>query len=139
MDDKESLKIQYLQMIQEPIGRMSTLSAIFKGFVATVATGIISLNEIVTKEYFVVSGMAVFLFAFLDMYYLYNEKKFRNLYEQVRSGKHEIDFSMDTTSVDKKKLVCECFGSTSIWLFYSGIIILLFIVYFSLNQVDCAQ
>jgi len=33
-------KIEYLQMIQEPISRMSTISAIFKGFAATIVAGI---------------------------------------------------------------------------------------------------
>ena len=33
-------KTEYLQMIQEPISRMSTVSAIFKGFAATIVSGI---------------------------------------------------------------------------------------------------
>lgn len=33
-------KKEYLQMIQEPICRMSTISAIFKGFAATIVAGI---------------------------------------------------------------------------------------------------
>ena len=33
-------KISYLQMIQSSIDRMSTTSAIFKGFSATIITGI---------------------------------------------------------------------------------------------------
>ena len=43
-------KVEYLQMIQEPICRMSTISAIFKGFAATVVAGIAALpyNEVNT-------------------------------------------------------------------------------------------
>ncbi len=37
-------KTEYLQMIQEPICRMSTISAIFKGFAATIVAGIATLT-----------------------------------------------------------------------------------------------
>ena len=40
----EDGKIEYLQMIQEPICRMSTISAIFKGFAATIVAGIAALT-----------------------------------------------------------------------------------------------
>lgn len=33
-------KAAYLHMIQEPICRMSTISAVFKGFAATIVSGI---------------------------------------------------------------------------------------------------
>lgn len=36
----EEGKKEYLQMLQEPICRMSTISAIFKGFAATIVAGI---------------------------------------------------------------------------------------------------
>lgn len=45
-------KIEYLQMIQSCIDRMSTLSSIFKGFAATLVVGlsvIIELNEFAFK------------------------------------------------------------------------------------------
>ena len=37
-------KIEYLQMIQEAICRMSTTSAIFKGFAATIVAGISAIS-----------------------------------------------------------------------------------------------
>ena len=36
--------VAYLQIIQEPICRMSTISAIFKGFSATIVAGISALS-----------------------------------------------------------------------------------------------
>lgn len=39
-NNSSSEKLGYLQLIQEPICRMSTISAIFKGFAATVVAGI---------------------------------------------------------------------------------------------------
>ena len=114
-------KVEYLQMIQEPICRMSTISAIFKGFAATVVAGIAALpyNEVNTW----ILGLSfapVILFAFLDIYYLRLEKKYRFLYEQVRSDTHEIDFSMELTKDNKaaKSRIGDCVKSPSIWLFY---------------------
>ena len=40
----EESKAAYLQIIQEPICRMSTISAIFKGFAATIVAGISALS-----------------------------------------------------------------------------------------------
>ena len=37
-------KREYLALIQEPIGRLSTASSIFKGFAATIVTGIAALS-----------------------------------------------------------------------------------------------
>lgn len=114
-------KVEYLQMIQEPICRMSTISAIFKGFAATVVAGTAALpyNEVNTW----ILGLSfapVILFAFLDIYYLRLEKQYRFLYEQVRSDIHEIDFSMELTKDNKaaKSRICDCVKSPSIWLFY---------------------
>ena len=52
--------------------------------------------------------------------YLRLEKKYRFLYEQVRSDTHEIDFSMELTKDNKaaKSRICDCVKSPSIWLFY---------------------
>ena len=45
----DEMKISYLQLIQEPICRMSTISAIFKGFAAT-ATYILPLVHQASKD-----------------------------------------------------------------------------------------
>ena len=42
-------KKEYLQMIQEPICRMSTISAIFKGFAATIVAGISLISYSTTR------------------------------------------------------------------------------------------
>lgn len=125
-------KMEYLQMIQEPIGRMSTASAIFKGFAATIVSGIAALsyrdlNSIVLALSFV----PVLLFAMLDIYYLKLEKKYRFLFNQVRSGEHPIDFSMELTkdNTAAKSRIRDCFKSPSVWLFYPAMIGILIVVY----------
>lgn len=128
----ESEKIEYLQMIQEPICRMSTISAIFKGFVATIVAGIAALTYCEVNTWILgLSFLPVLSFSFLDIYYLKIEKKFRFLYEQVRTGVHEIDFSMQLTNnnVLAKSRVWDCIKSPSIWLFYPVMFVILIIVF----------
>ena len=121
-------KIAYLQMIQEPIGRMSTASAIFKGFAAAIVAGIAALSYCDVNTCILgLSFVPVLLFALLDIYYLQLEKKYRYLYEQVRTGEHEVDFSMKLSKDKKaaKARIWDCIKSPSIWLFYPTMIAIL--------------
>lgn len=125
-------KIEYLQMIQEPIGRMSTASAIFKGFAATIVSGIAALTYCdIHHTVLALSFVPVLLFALLDIYYLKLEKKYRFLSEQVRIGEHPIDFSMELTKDNKaaNSRIWDCCKSPSIWLFYPAMIGILIVVY----------
>lgn len=125
-------KISYLQMIQEPICRMSTISAIFKGFAATIVAGVATLAyREVNTGVLGLSFLPVLLFLFLDIYYLKLERKYRFLYEQVRINKHIVDFSMKLTNDNRaaKSRIIDCIGSPSIWLFYPIMITILCIVF----------
>ena len=91
-------KKEYLQMLQEPICRMSTISAIFKGFAATIVAGISVISYPSTSIWILgLSFLPVVAFAILDIYYLKLERKFRFLFDQVRCDNHDIDFSMELT------------------------------------------
>jgi len=92
-------KKEYLQMLQEPICRMSTISAIYKGFSATIVAGISAISYSTTNLWVLgFSFLPVLSFAILDVYYLKMERKFRFLFDQVRLDKHAIDFSMRLTN-----------------------------------------
>jgi len=128
----EDGKIEYLQMIQEPICRMSTISAIFKGFAATIVAGIAALTYCEVNVWVLgLSFLPVVVFSFLDIYYLKVEKKYRFLYEQVRTGAHEVDFSMQLTNNNAvaKSRIWDCIKSPSIWLFYPIMFAILIIVF----------
>ena len=125
-------KVEYLQMIQEPICRMSTISAIFKGFAATNVAGIAALSYTdINNWVLALSFVPVLLFLFLDIYYLQLERKYRYLYEQVRSDNHDIDFSMVLTKNKKaaRARIWDCLLSPSIWLFYPAMIAILVAVF----------
>lgn len=124
-------KKEYLQMLQEPICRMSTISAIFKGFAATIVAGISAVSYETTNVWILaLSFLPVFAFAILDVYYLKLERKFRFLFEQVRLDKHEVDFSMKLTSdpleiISAKARTWDCIKSPSIYLFYPLMLLVL--------------
>ena len=131
----ESNKIAYLQMIQEPICRMSTISAIFKGFAATIVAGVATLAYKDVNVWILgLSFLPVLAFTVLDIYYLTLERKFRFLYEQVRKDEHDIDFSMKLTNdpveiIKAKARVWDCMKSPSVYLFYPLMIVILVIVF----------
>ena len=122
-------------MLQEPICRMSTISAIFKGFAATIVAGISAISYASTNIWVLgLSFLPVLAFAVLDVYYLKLERKFRFLFEQVRMDKHEIDFSMKLTNdplenISAKARTWDCIKSPSIYLFYPLMLLILVAVF----------
>lgn len=124
-------KKEYLQMLQEPICRMSTISAIFKGFAATIVAGISAISYSSTNIWILgLSFLPVLVFAVLDIYYLKLERKFRLLFDQVRLDEHEIDFSMKLTNdpveiIRANARTWDCIKSPSIYLFYPLMLLVL--------------
>ena len=124
-------KKEYLQMLQEPICRMSTISAIFKGFAATIVAGISVISYSTTNVWVLaLSFLPVLAFAIMDVYYLKLERKFRFLFDQVRQDKHDIDFSMKLTNdpleiLSARARTWDCIKSPSIYLFYPLMFIIL--------------
>jgi hypothetical protein len=88
-------KPDYLCMIQEAIGRMSTTSSILKGFAATVVTGIAAISFTDVNRYvLLLSVCPIISFMALDVHYLQQERRFRYLFDMVRQDKHDLDFAM---------------------------------------------
>ena len=128
-------KKEYLQMLQEPICRMSTISAIFKGFAATIVASISAISYSSTNVWVLgLSFLPVLAFAVLDVYYLKLERKFRFLFDQVRLNKHKVDFSMQLTRdpvdiINAKARTWDCIKSPSIYLFYPLMVLILVVVF----------
>jgi hypothetical protein len=117
-------RITYLQMIQETISRMSTTSSIFKGFSSTIVAGIALLSfHQIDPIVLILSFCPLIAFASLDVYYLRLERKQRYLYELVRLGIKEVDFSMRVklskgAQKNARARVVDCLCSPSFYLFY---------------------
>ena len=128
MDDN---KRAYLTLIQEPIGRLSTASSIFKGFTATIVTGTAALSYSDIKlVVLILTFIPILAFAALDLYYLQLERLYRGLYDEVRKGNHPVDFQI-VPPRDKRFIklsrasIWRCMSSPSIWLFYPAMFIIL--------------
>lgn len=127
-------RIQYLSMIQAAISRMSTSSALFKGFSATIVAGISMISYCQQNTFIIfLSFIPVVLFAILDMYYLRLEKKMRHLYKLVASGEHTCDFDMEYKIAredygEAGMRVSDILQSPSIYIFYPVMILILVIV-----------
>ena len=134
MNEINEKTIAYLSLIQEPVGRLSVASSVFKGFAATIVTGIAALSyQDISLKLLILSFVPIIAFAALDIYYLRLEKRYRGLYNEVISGEHEIDFSI---SLPKGKnaikeahaTIWNCVLSPSIWLFYPAMFLVLTVV-----------
>ena len=127
-------KIAHLQMIQGVIDRMSTSAAVYKGFAATIVTGIAAISFTdVRSRVLLAAFLPVVCFLAMDTYYLQLEKKYRILYEKVRTEVVLSDFSLNPycTKDELKKnraTVLDCLRSPSIWMFYGPIIVLAAVV-----------
>lgn len=97
-------KIKHLEFIQDIIDRQARNSFLLKGWVITLVAASFALSikdEVFSKTVFVY--FLVFIFWVMDTYYLWQERKFRCLYDHVRKLKEdEVDFDMNTKEIAKK-------------------------------------
>lgn len=117
-------KNDYLQIIQGTINRLSTTSAIFKGFAATVVANLlVSDCSNYPLRTTLISCIVLFIFMGADSYYLQMERNFRHLYDAVRLNQHPVDYSMNpsidsTTKLAARSRLIGCLASPSICFFY---------------------
>jgi hypothetical protein len=84
--------IEHLKLIQGIITRMSTSSFNIKGFILILFSSFIAygLKEKVLVLFYIVY-LIIILLSFLDCFYLWQEKLYRKLYDNIRlKGKMEI-------------------------------------------------
>ena len=131
MEDDKKI---YLQMVQSTIERMSTTSAIFKGFCAAIVTGITAISyQEINKWVLVLAFLPLGCFWALDTYYFVLEKKYRIMYELIRAGQKEVDFDMRirlkrSECLDGGATVSACLKSPSIYLFYFPLCVICIVV-----------
>ena len=121
MDDK---KIIYLQMIQQAIDRMSGNAALYKGFSAAMVTGAtVAAYRELNIWLLLLSMLPVLAFFSLDTYYLSLERRYRFLYDQVRTDEHPVDFAMKPSGepfdlLRAKARFLDCIKSPAIYRYY---------------------
>ncbi|ARV97885.1 MULTISPECIES: hypothetical protein [Bacillus] len=93
----EEKKIRYLEMIQNIITRMASNSFLIKGWTVTIVVGLLAFANFkeMNSKFIIVALIPVLFFWGLDGFYLYQEKLFRKLYEDVIDLQlDEVNFSM---------------------------------------------
>lgn len=128
-------KMKHLEMIQSVIQRMANNSFLLKGWAVSLIVAIFALSDkTMNQTYFGLTYIPVVAFWFLDAYYLQLERKYTTLYDDVRQ-KNDTDFDLSIDKVNYKKTKKErlryinCLFSTSEWLFYIPIALLLTIIF----------
>lgn len=98
-------KIKHLEFLQLVITRMNVNSFLLKGWTITLVAALFVFAEKDTNlKYIAIPLVSIFLFWFLDGYYLSIERQYRQLYNEVRKkSEDEIDFDLDASIYNKGK------------------------------------
>ena len=129
-------KIKHLEFIQSIVNRMAANSFLIKGWCITLVSAMFALaaNDTNTK-FILIAYIPVPVFWILDSYYLWQERLFRALYDNIRvADENLIDFSMDTMVYrgGKNTWLASIFSETLI-IFYISLIVTMLIVMYLLN------
>jgi hypothetical protein len=128
------MKEKHLEFTQGVINRMGQNSFLIKGWTVTLVSALFALAAKDSNQKFViVAYFPTVVFWLLDSYYLYQERLFRKVYDDVRQ-QMTVDYSLKTKKFDKglSDWASAAFSKT-ILLFYGIVIVTLIIVMFYLK------
>lgn len=127
-------KLKHLEMIQGIINRMASNSFLLKGWSVTLISALFALAAKDSNQFF--SFLAYFpcvVFWSLDGYFLWQERMYRKLYQDVaKKDLESIDFDMNAVKFKNEvdSWFCICFSST-LRLFHGvifGVIALMMVI-----------
>ena len=136
----KSEEIQHLEFIQNIINRMNSNSFHIKGWMITILSALLALYANTNNvSYVFVAIIPTTLFWYLDAFYLQQERKFRELYNDILPDDSTIPlFAMPIDNYT----TCRCclwstfFSKTIGWL-YGIIVVLLILGGLILKYKDC--
>jgi hypothetical protein len=122
MDDSVKV-VEHLKMIQPIIIRMSSVMLSIKAFALTTFSFLVglSIKDKISEILFIVFPL-ILIFLVLDTFYLWQEKLYRDLYDDIRTST-KTDFNMDVKKYKKAIKYFLCIKSIAIWPFYSLLLI----------------
>lgn len=127
-------KLLHLQMIQANITRFSNNSFLLKGWSVALVSAVLLLD--VGKAvfpYVLVLYIPLVMLAFMDGYYLFQEKKYRTLYREITKESF-TDFRMSIEKHSVSRL--SPLKSPSVWVFHGAFFVAITIVVcFSVNNI----
>ncbi|MDC1343002.1 hypothetical protein N8249_05125 [Flavobacteriaceae bacterium] len=130
-------KIKHLEFIQNIITRMNTNSFQVKGMAITIVSALLVIYASEKNpDFLIISIFPIFLFWFLDAYYLTQERKFRGLYNDLlKDNIHNLKpFEMRPDLYKKGKYsFWSVLFSKTIWTIYLTISVIIVLIYLYLK------
>lgn len=127
-------KLKHLEMIQGVINRMASNSFLLKGWSVTLISALFALAANDTNHLFIyLAYFPCVAFWSLDGFFLWQEKMYRKLYEEVaQKTENEIDFNLNAVKYkdDVESWFSVCF-STTLKMFHGvifGVIVLIMLI-----------
>jgi hypothetical protein len=117
-------KTKHLEFIQGVITRMANTSFLLKGWSITVVAGLFALSASGRRTSVLVLAIVLaVIFWFLDSYFLWQERMYRALYDEVRLKPQDaIDFSMDASRFSDQRKWYRAPFSLTLWPFYLSVL-----------------
>jgi len=134
-------KLKHLELVQGVINRMAGNSFLLKGWSVTLISALFALAAKDTNQFFIyLAYFPCVVFWGLDGYFLWQERMYRKLYQEVTETESEsIDFNMNAekykNEVDSWFSVC---FSVTLRMFYGmifGVIVLTMLIIISTGSV----
>ena len=126
-------KLKHIELIQNIISRMANNSFTLKSWTITMITALLAFLAINDNIfYFFIAYIPIFVFWFLDSYYLLQERLYRSLYNEVKDlDVEKINFDLNANKYlsktpTNKYLNC-LLSKTEIW-FYLPLVVIITIV-----------
>jgi len=134
-------KLKYLEMIQGIINRMAGNSFLLKGWSVTLVSALFALAAKDSNQFFLyLAYFPCLAFWSLDGYFLWQERMYRKLYQEVIKMEPEaVDFDMNATRFkDEVDSWFSVLFSTTLRLFHGiifGVIVLIMLIIISTGSV----
>lgn len=128
--DGKSKVVEHIKLLQLIISRMSSSMLSIKALTLTVLSlliGFAAKDKI--SIILIVLYPLLILFMFFDMFYLWQERLFRGLYNKTKD-KEDTDFTMDVKEQKETTKFLSCIKSKVIWPFYFTLCIINTIILF---------
>lgn len=127
-----SNKHKHLEFVQGAVNRMAGNLFLLKGWSITLIAALFALAaKDSNKSYVLIAYFPLLIFWCLDGYFLSQERKFRALYDHVRTlNEADIDFSMDTRpfSGDARNTWAGAILSRTLVVYYAGLAIVMLVL-----------
>ena len=122
-------KIAHLEMVQGVIDRIGNNSFMIKGWAVTLVSAIFALS-IENHKFSFIALFPILLFWWLDAFFLYQERLFRRLYNDVAlKDDASITYSMNNVSYKKNSdKICKAALSKTLLCFYGCMLLVLIVL-----------